>query len=306
MREVVIVDAVRTPFGRYRGQLSRTRPDDLAAQVILALVKRNPTLIPEQIEDVIIGCANQAGEDNRNVARMAVLLAGLPESVAGVTVNRLCGSSLDSVNQATGNILAGCGDIFIAGGVENMSRAPLVMLKPEEELPRGNRELVDTTLGWRFVNPRLAEKYPPYSMGETAENVAQRYKITREDQDQFAYESQRRAVDAWKNERFTKEVIPVEVSNDRNEKKLFDKDEHIRPETTLEKLATLKPAFRENGTVTAGNSSGINDGAAAILLMEHNFGENHLICSCWYRSWLYGARAHLCDEEGFAESQPDS
>ncbi len=273
MREVVIVDAVRTPFGRYRGSLSRTRPDDLAAWVIQALVKRNSTLSPDQIEDVIFGCANQAGEDNRNIARMAVLLSGLPESVGGVTVNRLCGSSLESVNQAAAAILAGCGDVFIAGGVENMSRAPLVMLKPEEELPRCNRELADTTLGWRFVNPLLAAKYPPFSMGETAENVAMRYGISREDQDQFAVESQRRAAKAWENERFAQEVIPVEIPASRGTKILFSRDEHIRPGTTLEKLATLRPAFRESGTVTAGNSSGINDGACAMLIMERHLAE---------------------------------
>ncbi|HEY8342252.1 MAG TPA: thiolase family protein [Calditerricola sp.] len=264
---------MRTPFGRYRGSLSRVRPDDLAAHVIRALLERNPQLDPAAIEDVIFGCANQAGEDNRNVARMAVLLAGLPEEVGGVTVNRLCGSGLEAVNQAAAAILAGCGDIFIAGGVESMSRAPLVMLKPEEELPRGNRELVDTTIGWRFVNPRLAEKYPPYSMGETAENVAERFGITREEQDAFALESQRRAARAWEEGKFADEIVPVEVPAGRGETRLFAKDEHLRPDTTLEKLAQLKPAFRPGGTVTAGNSSGINDGAAALLIMERKTAE---------------------------------
>ncbi|GAB6933741.1 3-oxoadipyl-CoA thiolase [Calditerricola satsumensis] len=274
MREAVIVDAVRTPFGRYRGSLSRVRPDDLAAHVIRALLERNPQLDPAAIEDVIFGCANQAGEDNRNVARMAVLLAGLPEEVGGVTVNRLCGSGLEAVNQAAAAIRAGCGDIFIAGGVESMSRAPLVMLKPEEELPRGNRELVDTTIGWRFVNPRLAEKYPPYSMGETAENVAERFGVTREEQDAFALESQRRAARAWEEGKFADEIVPVEVPAGRGETRLFARDEHLRPDTTLEKLAQLKPAFRPGGTVTAGNSSGINDGAASLLIMERKTAES--------------------------------
>ncbi|GGK04427.1 acetyl-CoA acetyltransferase [Calditerricola satsumensis] len=203
-----------------------------------------------------------------------MLLAGLPEEVGGVTVNRLCGSGLEAVNQAAAAIRAGCGDIFIAGGVESMSRAPLVMLKPEEELPRGNRELVDTTIGWRFVNPRLAEKYPPYSMGETAENVAERFGVTREEQDAFALESQRRAARAWEEGKFADEIVPVEVPAGRGETRLFARDEHLRPDTTLEKLAQLKPAFRPGGTVTAGNSSGINDGAASLLIMERKTAES--------------------------------
>ncbi len=275
MREAVIVDAVRTPFGRYRGTLKSVRPDDMAAKVIRTLLDRNPALNPEAIEDVIFGAANQAGEDNRNVARMALLLAGLPVTVAGATVNRLCGSSLEAVNIAAANIMAGAADVMIAGGVESMSRAPLVMLKPEEEFARGDRQIVDTTIGWRFTNPRLAELHYPYSMGETAENVAEKYGISREAQDEFALISQERASAAWSEGRYQGHVIPVEVPAGRGETVLFNQDEHIRPDTTLEKLAKLKPAFRKGGTVTAGNSSGINDGASAVLLMERAYAESH-------------------------------
>lgn len=268
MRDAVIVDAVRTPFGRYRGAVKTVRADDLAAHVIKQLLLRNASVPAEEIEDVVLGCANQAGEDNRNVARMALLLAELPTSVAGVTVNRLCGSSLEAVNYAAANIASGCGDVFIAGGVESMSRAPLVMLKPEEELARGNRELADTTLGWRFVNPKLAALYPPYSMGETAENVAEKHKISRAEQDQFALLSQVRAAKAWAEEKFAHEIVPLEVPHGRGTTTWFGRDEHLRPDTTLTSLAGLPAAFRQGGTVTAGNSSGINDGAAALLLME--------------------------------------
>ncbi|WP_301237116.1 3-oxoadipyl-CoA thiolase [Polycladomyces subterraneus] len=274
VREAVIVDAVRTPFGRYKGTLSRVRPDDLAAHVIRALLERNPSVDPARIEDVIFGCANQAGEDNRNVARMAALLAGLPEETGGVTVNRLCGSGLEAVNQAAAAIAAGCGDIFIAGGVESMSRAPMVMLKPEEPFPRGNQTLVDTTLGWRFVNPKMTEMFPPLSMGETAENVAERYGVTREDQDAFALRSQQRAARAWEENRFADEIVPVMIPVKRGEPVVFNKDEHMRPDTTLQKLASLRPAFREGGTVTAGNSSGINDGAGALLIMERSVAQS--------------------------------
>ncbi|QSO47792.1 thiolase family protein [Alicyclobacillus mengziensis] len=271
MREAVIIDAVRTPFGRYRGTLKSVRPDDMAALVIRALLDRNKALNPEAIEDVVFGAANQAGEDNRNVARMAVLLAGLPVSVAGATVNRLCGSSLEAVNLSAANIMAGAADVMIAGGVESMSRAPLVMLKPEEEFARGDRQMVDTTLGWRFTNPRLAEMYHPYSMGETAENVAEKYGIGRDEQDEFARTSQMRAAQAWAQGRYQDHVIPVEVPLGRGQTGLFSQDEHMRPNTTLEQLAKLKPAFKKGGTVTAGNSSGINDGASAILLMEKDY-----------------------------------
>lgn len=275
MAEAVIVDAVRTPFGRYRGGLKSVRPDDLAAVTIAGLLQRHPDLPLAEVEDVVFGCANQAGEDNRNVARMALLLAGLPDSVAGVTVNRLCGSSLDTVHTVAAHIMAGAGQVYVAGGVENMSRAPLVMLKPEEELPRGNREMVDTTLGWRFINPRLAALYPPYSMGETAENVAEKYKISREQQDIFALESQSRAARAWREDRFSDHLIPVQVHAGKKQTAWFTKDEHLRPDTTLEKLSQLPPAFREGGSVTAGNSSGLNDGAAALLVMDKAYATRH-------------------------------
>ncbi|QKI81513.1 thiolase family protein [Kroppenstedtia eburnea] len=268
MGEAVIIDALRTPIGRYRGGLSGVRPDDLAAHAIRALLERNPGVDPGAVEDVIFGCANQAGEDNRNVARMALLLAGLPRQVAGSTVNRLCGSGLEAVNQAVAALKMGAGDIFVAGGVESMSRAPLVMLKPEEPFPRGNRTLVDTTLGWRFVNPEMARIHQPIAMGETAENVAEQYGISREEQDVFALESQRKAAAAWEAGRFREEVIPVTVPRRKREPLRVEKDEHLRPDTTLEKLSGLQPAFREGGTVTPGNASGINDGAAALLIME--------------------------------------
>ncbi|WP_124726824.1 thiolase family protein [Staphylospora marina] len=267
LREVVIVDAVRTPIGRFQGSLATVRADDLGAVVIRALLERNPSLDPESIEDVIFGCANQAGEDNRNVARMSLLLAGLPEKVGGSTVNRLCGSGLEAINQASAAIAVGAGDIMIAGGVENMTRAPLVMLKPETGLARGNHELVDTTLGWRFVNPKLAAMYDPISMGETAENVAEKYGVSREDQDRFAYDSQMRCKAAWEEGKFDDEIVPVTVTRGK-ETFVFDRDEHPRPGTTLEKLSTLKTVFRAGGTVTAGNAAGINDGASAVLLME--------------------------------------
>ncbi|MGB0090847.1 MAG: thiolase family protein, partial [Planifilum fulgidum] len=219
----------------------------------------------EDVEDVIFGAANQAGEDNRNVARMALLLADLPVTVGGVTVNRLCGSGLEAVNQANRAIRLGEGDVMIAGGVESMSRAPLVMAKPERAFPRGNVTVYDTTIGWRFVNDKLAKRYPPESMGETAENVAERYGISREDQDRFALRSQQRAAAAIREGKFKEEIVPVPVT-DRSGTRWVEEDEHPRPDTTLEKLSSLRPAFREGGTVTAGNASGINDGAAALLL----------------------------------------
>lgn len=266
-REVVIVDAVRTPIGRYKGALKDVRPDDLAAVVIRALIERNPGLPVEQIDDVVFGNANQAGEDNRNVARMAALLAGLPIEIAGVTVNRLCGSGLDAVNYAARAILAGEADIMIAGGVESMTRAPFVMPKPASDFPRGNIEMYDTTIGWRFVNPKMHEMYGTDSMPQTAENVAKRFGIAREAQDEFAYESQMKAKQAIEANRFADELVPVVYHDRKGNRIVVDKDEHPRPDTTLEKLAKLPPLF-ENGTVTAGNSSGINDGAAALLLMS--------------------------------------
>jgi len=252
----VILSGVRTPIGRYGGALAGVRPDDLAALAIGEAVAR-AGVPPEQIEDVYFGAANQAGEDNRNVARMAALLAGLPDSVAGVTMNRLCASGLAAVSSACHAVIAGDGDLFVAGGVESMSRAPLVTAKPETGFQRGDRQLYDTTLGWRFVNSKLAELFPPESMGETGENVAERWDVSREDQDAFALVSQQRWAAAAAAGRFDDELVPVgDVT----------RDEHPRPDTTLDKLAALKPAFRAGGTVTAGNASGINDGAAALVI----------------------------------------
>ncbi len=269
MKEAVIVDAVRTPIGRYAGALKEIRPDDLASIVIEELLKRN-FINPGQIEDVILGCANQSGEDNRNVARMAALLAGLPAAVPGATVNRLCGSGLMAVNDACRAIQTGNGDIYIAGGVESMTRAPYVVLKNNAAFARGNQKLVDTTLGWRFVNKKLADMYPPDSMGETAENVAERYKISREDQDQYALESQYKYAEAARTGKFNDEIIPVHLPKKKGstEPEIFSVDEQPRPETKLEDLKKIKAAFRENGSVTAGNSSGINDGASALLIMS--------------------------------------
>jgi 3-oxoadipyl-CoA thiolase len=253
----VILSAVRTPIGRYGGALAEVRPDDLAATVIAEAVRRAGADAAE-IEDVYFGCANQAGEDNRNVARMAALLAGLPESVAGVTVNRLCASGLAAVVSACHAVVAGAGDLFVAGGVESMSRAPLVMAKPERAFPRGNQTVWDTTLGWRFPNPRMEEMFPLESMGETGENVAERWNVTREEQDTFALRSQERWAAASESGRFDAELVAVNG---------LERDEHPRPGTSAEKLAALSPAFRANGgTVTAGNSSGINDGAAALVI----------------------------------------
>jgi 3-oxoadipyl-CoA thiolase len=250
-RAVVLV-AVRTPVGRYGGALSHIRPDDLAARAISAAVER-AGIEPSEIEDVYFGAANQAGEDNRNVARMGGLLAGLPESVAGVTLNRLCASGLSAVVSACHAVAAGDGELFVAGGVESMSRAPLVMGKPDKAFPRGDQVVYDTTLGWRFPNPRMAEMFPLESMGETGENVAERWGVSREEQDEFALRSQQR----WAAADFSDELVAVDG---------VDRDEHPRPDTTQEKLATLKPAFRADGSVTAGNSSGINDGAAALVI----------------------------------------
>ncbi len=266
MAHAVIVDAVRTPIGNYAGALKNVRPDDLAALVIQTLVKRN-SLPPEEIEDVYFGCGNQAGEDNRNVARMSLLLAGLPPSVPGVTVNRLCGSGLEAIREAVHDVETGNGDIFIAGGVESMSRAPYVTPKHEYSFRRGDFVSYDTTIGWRFINPHLASQYPPLSMGQTAENLAEMYKISREEQDEFALRSNQKAVQAQKDGTFKEEIIPVPVGVD-GEEKLVEKDEHPRADTSLAKLSKLKPVFRENGTVTAGNSSGVSDGAAGAVVMS--------------------------------------
>ena len=252
----VVLSAVRTPVGRYGGALSDVRPDDLAAVAIKDAVGRCG-VPPEQIEDVYFGCANQAGEDNRNVARMAALLAGLPESVAGVTVNRLCASGLSAVVSACHAVAAGDGDLFVAGGVESMSRAPLAMAKPDRPFPRGDRTVYDTTLGWRFPNPRMEAMVPLESMGETGENVAERWDVSREEQDAFALRSQQR----WAAADFSDELVSVDG---------VERDEHPRPDTSAEKLAALKPAFRGDGTVTAGNSSGLNDGAAALVIASED------------------------------------
>jgi 3-oxoadipyl-CoA thiolase len=256
MSRAVILSGVRTPIGRYGGGLAEVRPDDLAAEVIRFAVER-AGVRADEIEDVWFGCANQAGEDNRNVARMAALLAGLPESVAGVTVNRLCASGLSAIVAACHAVAAGDGDLFVAGGVESMSRAPLVMAKPDEAFPRGNQTVWDTTLGWRFPNPRMEEMFPLDSMGETGENVAERWHVSREEQDAFALRSQQRWAAAAEAGRFDAELVAVNG---------LERDEHPRADTNAEKLAALKPAFRSGGTVTAGNSSGINDGAAAVVV----------------------------------------
>ncbi|NMH73054.1 3-oxoadipyl-CoA thiolase [Bacillus sp. RO2] len=268
MKEVVIVDACRTPIGRYKGALKAVRPDDLGAIVIKALLERNPNVPVNEIEEVVFGNANQAGEDNRNVARMSALLAGLPVEVAGTTINRLCGSGLDAVNYAARAIMVGEGDIFIAGGTESMTRAPFVMAKPEMDYPRGNMELMDTTIGWRFTNRKLEKMYGVDTMPQTAENVAKEFSVSREDQDVFAFESQQKAKKAMELGRFKEEVVPVTIVDRKGKETIVDCDEHPRPDTTLEKLSTLKPIFGEGTTITAGNASGVNDGASALLLMS--------------------------------------
>jgi len=255
------------PIGRYGGALAAVRPDDLAAAAIRAVVDRSG-IDPGLIEDVILGCANQAGEDNRNVARMALLLAGLPVEVAGQTVNRLCGSGLQAINSAAHAIAAGDGDVFVGGGTESMTRAPYAMAKPDAAFDRGDREMFDTTLGWRFVNPALAAAYYPYSMGETAENVAERWTVERERQDAFALESQRKAIAAIEAGRFDDQIVPIIVTPAKSEPVVVIRDEPPRADTSAEALARLRPVFRPGGTVTAGNSSGINDGASAVLVVE--------------------------------------
>jgi len=264
MNEVFVIDAVRTPIGKYGGALSAIRPDDLLAHVLKQLLQRNPNADPQAIEDVIAGAANQSGEDNRNVARMAALLAGLPVSVAGNTVNRLCASGLQAIMDAARTIRCGDAALMLAGGTESMSRAPFVMPKSNQAFGR-EATIYDTTLGWRFLNPRLAEMYHPYTMGETAENVARNWKISREAQDMFAMQSQEKYASALSADKWKDEIVPISVPVGKKEMKLVDADEHPRL-STLDQLAKLKPAFAADGTVTAGNSSGINDGAAALLL----------------------------------------
>jgi 3-oxoadipyl-CoA thiolase len=267
LREVWIVEAVRTPIGRYGGALASVRPDDLAAAAIKAVVDRSG-IDAALIEDVILGCANQAGEDNRDVARMALLLAGLPVEIGGLTVNRLCGSGLQAINSAAHAVAVGDGDVFIGGGVESMTRAPYVMAKPAAGFDRGDREMVDTTLGWRFVNPKLAEMHYPYSMGETAENVADRWNVDRAVQDAFALASQQKAIAAIEAGRFDDQIVPITIPARKGEPVVVSRDEAPRGDTSAEALAKLRPVFREGGSVTAGNSSGINDGASAVLVVE--------------------------------------
>ncbi len=273
MPEAWIVEAVRTPIGKHGGALSSVRPDDLLAHVLSALMARSG--VPkEEVEDVYAGCANQAGEDNRNVARMALLLSGFPVEVAGCTVNRLCGSGLEAVAQAARAIWAGEGQVYVGSGVESMSRAPYALPKPEKGFPTGNLVMYDTTLGWRFVNPRMQALYGTESMGETAENLAEMYGIAREEQDRFALLSHQKAVRAWDEGRFLEEVVPVPVKRGKEEA-LVEVDEGPRRDTSLERLAALRPVFREGGTVTAGNSSPLNDGAAAVLLVSDAYAQAH-------------------------------
>ena len=276
MRDVVIIDAIRSPIGKFGGALSTVRPDDLLADVLKGLMKRTG-IDPDQVEDVVVGCGNQAGEDNRNIARMAVLLADLPKEIGGVTVNRNCASGLDAVNQAAKSIIAEEGDIYIAGGVESMSRAPYSIPKAAQQSSMGHRTIFDTTVGWRYPNPRMDERYPIISLGETAENIAKELGIGRKEQDSFALESQRRAIDAINNQRFKDEIQPISVKQRKGPSITVDTDEYPRYkiengqykiDTDMDQLSKLRPAFRKNGTVTAGNSSGINDGAAALLLMS--------------------------------------
>ena len=265
LREAFLIDGTRTPVGKFGGVLSPVRPDDLLAGVFSTLVERTG-VDGADVDEVIAGCTNQAGEDNRNVARMSVLLAGLPISVPASTVNRLCASGLDAIVQAARSIMVGDGDLLIAGGVESMTRAPWVMAKPESLPPKGVPELVDSSFGWRFVNPRLAAMHPPLAMGETAENLVDKYDISREEQDEFALRSHQRAVASWDAGEFDAECSPVEIAGRRGAVTVFDRDEGPRADTSLESLAKLRPVFREGGTVTAGNASSLNDGAAAVLL----------------------------------------
>ncbi|MCM3743997.1 acetyl-CoA C-acyltransferase [Sporosarcina luteola] len=273
-REVFIIDAVRTPIGRYKGLLKNVRPDDMGAIVLKGLAERNPGFPLELIDDVIFGNANGAGEENRNVARMSLLLAGFPKEISGTTVNRLCGSGLDAVSLAARSILSGECEAVIAGGVESMTRAPLVMKKPESEFQRGDMKMYDTTLGWRFLNPEMERLFGTDSMPQTAENVAVRFGVTREEQDAFAVNSQQKAKLAIEEGKFTDEIIPVAIRDRKGSTQIVDRDEHPRPATTIEKLSAIVPIF-QGGTVTAGNSTGLNDGASAILLVSGEFARTH-------------------------------
>lgn len=272
MKTAYIIDAVRTPVGKFGGSLASVRPDDLAAHVIKAIIERNPSVDFAQVEDVIMGAANQAGEDNRDVARMAVLLAGLPITVPGITVNRLCASGLQAIGDAAKGLMVGYGDLYLAGGVESMTRSPFVMAKAESAYSR-TPEIYDTSIGWRFTNPNLAKEYHPFAMGETAENVAEKWKISREAQDEFAYNTQVKYDAAHKAGKFSNELTAVSIPQRKKDPIIFDKDEHPRL-SPLDKLASLKPAFRSGGTVTAGNSSGINDGSAMLLMASEETVKN--------------------------------
>ena len=275
-RDVVVIDALRSPIGKYRGSLARVRPDDLAAHVLGALLERQSTA-KESLEEVVLGATNQAGEDNRNIARMAALLAGLPFEVSGVTVNRLCGSGLEAVIQCARAIALGDHEVMVAGGVESMSRAPYAMTKPEEAFPRKPPQIFDTSLGWRFPNPKMAERFPLSGMGVTAENVAEKYGVSREDQDVFAYTSHLKAAAAWEAGRFQNEVVPVTVppAHKRDKARTVERDESLRPDSSIEALGKLRPVFREDGSVTAGNSSPLNDGAAMVLLASLEWADKH-------------------------------
>ena len=268
MKRAFVVDAARTAVGKFGGTLASIRPDDLAAEVIKAVVERNPSIDLNEIEDVVLGAANQAGEDNRNVARMSLLMAGLPVTVPGLTINRLCASSLQAIADVSKNIAVGHGEIFIAGGVESMSRAPFVMPKAESAYSRSNK-IYDTSIGWRFINPKLSEMYFPYPMGNTAENVVEKYGISREEQDAFAHHTQEKYSAAQQAGKFNDEIVPISVPRRKQEDLVFEKDEHPRL-SSIEKLGSLRAAFKEGGTVTAGNSSGVNDGASALLIVSED------------------------------------
>ena len=274
MKDAFIVDGIRTPIGNFRGALSNMRTDDLAALVMRKLVERNPSIPDGVIDDVIFGCANQAGEDNRNVSRMALLLAGIPWSVPGETVNRLCASGMSAVINAANAIYAGNGDVFIAGGVEHMTRGPWVISKTSQPFGQ-DAQMFDSSFGWRFINPKMHEMYGTDAMGVTAENLAEMYNISRDDQDAFAYHSQMKAAAAQSSGRLAEEIIPVEIPGKKGEVQTVDKDEFLKPSTTIEKLGQLKTAFKKNGTVTAGNSSGLNDGAAALFVVSGDAVKNY-------------------------------
>jgi acetyl-CoA C-acetyltransferase len=268
MKRAYIVDAARTAVGKFGGTLASQRPDDLAAEVIKSLMQRNPTIDPSDIEDVLLGAANQAGEDNRNVARMSLLLAGLPYTVPGLTINRLCASSLQAIADVSKNIAVGYGDVYIAGGVESMSRAPFVLSKSDTAYSRTNK-IYDTSIGWRFINPKLSKMYHPYAMGETAENIVDKYQITRVEQDEFAHHTQVKYQNAHDLGKFSDEIIPITIPKRKSDDLIFDKDEHPRL-SSVDVLSNLKPAFKSGGSVTAGNSSGVNDGSAALVIVSED------------------------------------